>query len=100
MQPFADKNSYKGSVGTAFHPKSFTPTSEGEHMALITWERLEPDKPYTFYPTYLGALRKGLPPYKFGEFASEIEQDQTVKNRGALFNDKVKSYLESKNNGS
>lgn len=99
VQPIADKNPYKGNIGSKFHPNSFIPTSDVEYIALETWKRLEPDKPYTFYPTYLSAVKKGLPSYKFGEIASEIEQDPEVRNRGAIFNDKVTRYLEEKRSG-
>jgi len=93
--PTADNFISKGVV-RGIHPKSFEPQSNEELQALETWKRLEPDRPYTFYPTFLSAVNKGLPANKFGEFASEIEQDNTIRNRGQVFNKKVKDYLESK----
>ena len=66
-------------------PGTFEPTSSIEAEALRTWKRLEPDKPNSFRPTYLQAIIWGLPEGKFGEFASDIEQDPKAINRGALF---------------
>jgi len=90
----ADKGSlsYKGIV----NPKSFIPSSEGELMALETWKRLEPNNGFSLASTYLKALEKRLPLRLFGQFASEIEQDKTIMNRGAVFNKKVNDYLTKK----
>lgn len=77
-------------------PDDFKPTSEVEVAVLEVWRKLEPDKPQTFYPTYICAARKGLPAHKFYEFRSEILQDPTIKNRGAMFNEKVEKYLRNK----
>ena len=84
--------SYKGLV----NPKSYAPSSDGELAALETWKRLEPGNPFSFASTYLKALEKELPLRLFGQFASEIEQDKTVINRGAVFNKKVNDYFTQK----
>lgn len=89
----SSSNSHRG-----ISPKTFDPQSNEELQALETWKRLEPDNLFAFYPTYLSAVKKGLPAHKFGEFASEIEQDPSIKNRGSVFNKKVSDYIESQNN--
>ncbi|MEN9407086.1 MAG: hypothetical protein RLZZ455_302, partial [Candidatus Parcubacteria bacterium] len=66
-------------------PKTFEPTNSLEAEALRTWERLEPDRPQSFRPTYLRAVSWGLPEALFGQYASEIEQDPNVGKRGAIF---------------
>lgn len=78
------------------NPKTFQSTSEGEVAAWQTWNKLEPNNPMAFQVTYLTALNKGLPPSMFYQFASEIKQDDTIRNPGAVFNDKVRDYLEGK----
>ena len=75
------------------NPKTFQPSTEGEVAALEAWNQLEHFNPMAFQVTYLTALHKGLPPDKFYQFTSEIKQDQTIKNAGAVFNQKVKDYL-------
>lgn len=75
------------------NPKTFQPTTEGEVAALEAWDQLEHFNPMAFQVTYLTALHKGLPPDKFYQFTSEIKQDPTIKNAGAVFNQKVKDYL-------
>lgn len=64
--------------------------------ALEAWNQLEHFNPMAFQVTYLTALHKGLPPDKFYQFTSEIKQDPTIKNAGAVFNSKVQAYLEGK----
>ena len=93
-EEIADKKSpsYK-----MINPKDFTPISSGESMAFDTWKRLEPQNSLALQTTYLKSLKLGLPEYKFGEFASQIEQDKTVINRGAVFNIKVAEYLIGRN---
>jgi len=88
----ADKP-YKGN-GIAVSPKNFEPSSEGEVAALEAWEKLDHSHPWAFGTTYLNALCKGLPASMFYQFTSEIQQDNSVKNPGAVFNSKVKEYLE------
>lgn len=75
------------------YPDSFEPSNAKDVAAKDVWRRLESDKPLAFMPTYLSAARKGLPESLFYQFASEIEQDSTIKNRGAVFNKKVEDYL-------
>lgn len=89
----AEKHSYKGN-GTV-NPRTFEPSSEGEVAALEAWNKLEPTNPLAFKTTYLNALRKGLPSSMFYLFSSEIRQDNTIKNPGAIFNKKVETYLAS-----
>lgn len=89
-EPIANK-SFK-----VVNPKTFTPSNEGENIALETHKRLEPNNPFAFQVTYLKALERGLPLNLFGEFASQIEQDQTIRNRGAVFNEKVRQYFEER----
>lgn len=90
---FADKNSPSYKI---INPKEFSPSNENESMAFETWKRLEPDNPKALQTTYLKALKLKLPLYKFGEFASEIEQDSTIENKGAIFQVKVVRYLKEK----
>lgn len=75
------------------NPKTFQANTEGEVAALEAWNQLEHFNPMAFQVTYLTALHKGLPPDKFYQFTSEIKQDPTIKNAGAVFNQKVKDYL-------
>ncbi|MFH0943209.1 MAG: hypothetical protein V1810_03485 [Candidatus Beckwithbacteria bacterium] len=91
----ADKHSYKGN-GVVVNPKTFEPSSEGEVAALEAWGKLEPTNPLAFKITYLNALGKGLPVNMFYQFSSEIRQDSTIRNPGAVFNEKVASYLKTK----
>jgi hypothetical protein len=89
----ADKSSYKGN-GEMINPKTFEPSSEGEVAALEAWKKLEPENPAAFKTTYLHAFGIGLPSSIFYLFTSEIRQDKSVKNPGAVFNKKVKDYFE------
>jgi hypothetical protein len=89
----ADKSSYKGN-GDMVNPKTFKPSSDGELAALEAWKKLEPENPVAFKITYLHALSNGLPSSIFYLFTSEIRQDNTIKNPGAVFNKKVKDYFE------
>jgi len=77
-------------------PKNFEPSSEGEVAALEAWEKLDRGHPWAFGTTYLNALRKGLPTRMFYQFVSEIQQDNSIKKPGAVFNEKVTSYLRTK----
>ncbi len=90
----ADK-SYKGNR-VVVHPRDFKPKTKGEVAALEAWEKLEPTAPWSFGGTYLHAHRKGLPANLFYQFVSEIQQDNSVKKPGAVFNEKVASYFRSK----
>ena len=86
---------YKGN-GVVVSPKEFQPSSEGEVAALEAWEKLDHGHPWAFGTTYLNALRKGLPARMFYQFVSEIQQDNSIKKPGAVFNEKVASYLRTK----
>ncbi|MGH7245782.1 MAG: hypothetical protein ACREBJ_04270 [Nitrosotalea sp.] len=85
----ADKNNYENLPEPKNHPFD----DNEEYLAYEAWERLEPDNKKAFYTTYLPAAKKRLPAHKFGEFASEIEQDNTIKNPGAVFNKKVSEFF-------
>lgn len=74
-------------------PNFFYPSNGDEYVAWETWKRLEPYNNMAFYTTYFKAYKSGLPAYKFGEFASEIEQDSSIKSPGAVFNKKVEDYF-------
>lgn len=80
-------------VGEMLNPRYFVPKSEIEAIALETWRKLEPTHNWAFYPIYLKAARKGLPIPLFGQFASEIEQDPTIRDKGRVFNKKVNDYF-------
>ncbi len=88
----ADKT-YKGNG--VINPKNFKATTKGEIAALEAWQKLEPFNPLAFKTTYLEALKRGLPSDRFYVFCSEIRQDNSIENPGAVFNQKVKSYLET-----
>ena len=77
-------------------PRTFQPSNEGEVAAWEAWNQLEHHNLMAFKVTYLTALHKGLPAEKFYHFVSEIKQDSTIKNPGAVFNNKVQAYLKSK----
>ena len=93
-EKLADYNSYKGN-GDILDPESYEITNNGEAEALRVWNALEPDNPRAFYTTYLTAYKSGLPDACFGTFLSEIEQDSSIKNPGAVFNKKVEDYFMS-----
>jgi hypothetical protein len=86
---FADKNSHKeegsSNPNAVQNPRLFHPTNAGEAGALMAWEKLEPDNPLALETTYLKAYRDGLPAGYFFVFVSEIKQDKTIINRGAIF---------------
>ena len=77
-------------------PKGFQPSNEGEAAAYEAWNQLEHNNLLAFSTTYYAAYKKGLPASLFYQFVSEIKQDETIKNRGAIFNSKVTSYFEQK----
>lgn len=91
----ADKNSYKDEF-RIINPKTFTPGNEVEVAAHKAWNTLEPNNPIALQSTYLKAAKLGLPPTKFYEFVSEIKQDPTINNKGAVFNQKLRVYLDGK----
>ncbi|HBY09774.1 hypothetical protein A2274_00260 [candidate division WWE3 bacterium RIFOXYA12_FULL_43_11] len=80
------------------NPRNFKPANKKEAAALIAWKKLESRNPMAFTTTYLKACRKGLPEWKFYDFSSEIDQDKTINNKGAVFNAKVDEYFNSKQN--
>ncbi len=79
-------------------PKGFQPSNEGEAAAYEAWNQLEHNNLLAFSTTYYAAYKKGLPASLFYQFVSEIKQDETIKNRGAVFNSKLAGYLEQKAN--
>jgi len=91
----ADKNSYKDRTGV-INPKTFEPKSEGELAAKEAWDKLESYNPLAFTTTYLKALQRGLPTSLFYQFVSEIKQDPSIENKGAVFNKKVADYFKQK----
>jgi phage replication O-like protein O len=91
----ADNNS-SNSDYEFLNPKNFTPSNEGEAAALYAWENLEPNNPFAFKTTYYAVYKKGLPAFLFYQFTSEIKQDPTIKNLGAIFNNKVSGYFEQR----
>ncbi len=91
----ADNNS-SNSDYKFLNPKTFTSGNEGEAAALYAWENLEPNNPFAFKTTYYAAYKKGLPSSLFYQFVSEIKQDESIKNRGAIFNSKVAGYFEQR----
>lgn len=87
-------NSFKGRSKTSkkVNPAYFAPSNEVEFAAKTAWEQIEPNNPDSF-GFYLWAIKQELPSSKFFEFASEIKADPTIKNKGAVFNNKVREYL-------
>lgn len=77
-------------------PYTFNPTTKEETAAKDAWKKLEPFNRKAFTTTYLAALHKGLDADHFYQFVSEINQDPTVTNKGAVFNEKVKTYFEKR----
>ncbi len=76
-------------------PNSFMPTNASQAAALEAWKALEPDQPGSF-GIYLHFVKLGLVADMFHRFMSEIRQDPTIKNKGAVFNKKASEYLASK----
>lgn len=93
----ASNNSSKRSGKlTKGNPAFFTPSNETEYAALEAFNQLEPDNSNSF-DFYLWAIRNGLPASKFFEFTSEIKSDPKIKNKGAVFNKRVKDFLRIQN---
>lgn len=86
--------SHKGN-GLVVHPRDFKPTTAGEVAAFEAWKKLEPTAPWSLGGTYLHAHRRGLPVNLFYQFVSEIQQDNSIKKPGAVFNKKVEAYFAS-----
>ena len=68
------------------------PNNDQECAAQDAWNKLEPQNTHS-YPFYLFASRRGLPTHLFYQFVSEILQDKTVRNKGAIFVKKVMDYF-------
>ncbi len=93
----ADFKTYKKDTTTNYetiNPKTFTPTDRGSAAALDAWKALEPNNLMSFTTTYYSAYKNGLPADMFYQFMSEIKQDSSVANKGAVFNAKVKEFFE------
>jgi len=79
-------------------PRTFIPEDEGQAAARYAWENLEPSNLLAFSTTYYANYKKGLPSSFFYQFVSEIKQDETIKNRGAIFNSKASCFFEQRAN--
>ena len=79
----------------ALDPRTYMIKSAAEAAAKDAWIKLEPGNDKAFFTTYLKAVRSGLPSPYFYQFVSEIKQSNT-NNPGAVFNTKVKEYLNRK----
>jgi len=77
------------------NPKNFSPSNEDEYSALEAWKRIEPHNPASFN-FYLKAIKRGFPSSLFFQFASEIEQDPSIENKGRVLNAKVTEYMKQK----
>ena len=73
-------------------PYTFSPKNEAEFALKEAWRRIEPSKPESF-AFYVFAYKRGFPAQMFFQFASEIEQDPQIKNKGAVFVTKVLDFL-------
>jgi len=78
-------------------PNKFEPKNAEQSAAKEIWESLEPDNDRAFYTTYLYAAIKGVPASEMYRFSSEIRQDTSIKNKGAVFTEKVKEYMSQRN---
>lgn len=91
----ADKSSFKGTF-QLINPKDFSPSNAEETAALEVWRDLEAQNPFALSTTYLAAVKRGLPADLFYVYRSEIRQDNTIKNPGAVFKKKVEDYFKAK----
>lgn len=91
-EQIADNNSFKKAQDFT-NPNAQNLKSEAEVAAYEAWKKLELGNPGAFYTTYLPAARGGLPANLFYQFTSEIKQDSTIKNPGAVFNKKAEDYF-------
>lgn len=94
-EDIAYKNSPK-TIGNILNPHDYQIKSDGQLAAYEVWKEFEANNPKAFYTTYLHAYMRGASAHKIREFASEMRQDKTIKNPGAVFNKKVHDYLEGK----
>lgn len=90
----ADEDSFNEDTYMA-DPHKHVIEDEGQLAAFEAWGALEPDNPMAFYTTYLTAYHRKLPTTYFYQFVSEIKQDDSINNPGAIFNNKVNSYFEN-----
>lgn len=74
-------------------PNNYRPGNAEELAALEAWRKLEPDNKSAFFTTYLSAARNGIKAHMIYRFTSEIQQDKTIKNKGSVFQSKVKSII-------
>jgi len=75
------------------NPRTFLPSNDAENIALIIWQDFESSNPLAFGTTYLYAVRMGIPAEVIYRFGSEIRQDKNIRNKGAVFKEKIKEYL-------
>lgn len=94
----ADKNSYKQETKISI-PDLKNMKSPSQVAAYEVWKEFEPDNLRAFYTTYLLVAFKGVPAEIIYQFASEMRQDKTIKNPGAVFNNKAENYLKNKKFG-
>lgn len=90
-----DFSSIEEKTTAGVYPGEYQPQTEEEVAALAAWNYIEPDNPKSF-DFYLYAVSKGLPAGKFYEFAAEIKQDNTIRDKGKVFTTKVTNYLNRK----
>ena len=95
VNPTANKNSPKKAFADR-SPDTFVPETREEAAAVEIWKKLEPNNKMAFYSTYLKPIRKGLPPDLLYQFWSEIKDDPTIKNSGAVMNSKIADYFAKK----
>lgn len=87
------KSEDNGIADKSLNPSNYSAKNAGEYAALEAWKKLEPDNKAAFYTTYLPAARKGISADTIYRFASEIHQDKTIKNKGSVFQSKVRSII-------
>ena len=72
-------------------PATFMPHNAADVAARDAWQALEPKNPDSF-GLYLHLAKLGMSADMFYRLTSEIRQDLTVENKGALFNSKAMEY--------
>lgn len=77
-------------------PSRYQSKNAEEAAAKEVWFKLEPNNRLAFSTTYLNAARKGVPASVIYQFCSEIRQDKSIMNPGAVFQKKVNDYLDKK----
>jgi hypothetical protein len=73
-------------------PYKFAPTNRHEEAAFRVWGRLEQSRPGAF-SGYLLLAQRGLGADQFDRLAGEVLEDETIKNKGAVFVTKANTYL-------